>query len=313
VADDLIGTTVLGRYRIEKKLGKGSMGTVYSGVDLQRERDVAIKVMRDDLVHERKLLDRFRREARVAAKMQHPNLMRVLDAGETRDRRPVMVLELARGITLTALLDVSPAPRRVVHLVEQILLGLEHAHAAGLIHRDLKPDNIMVELGPDGSEILRIVDFGIAILRERDGGVDGGRLTETGQIVGTPLYMAPELAKEEPYDHRVDLFALGVIMYEMLAGTVPFHGKTAVDIQLAYISKDPPPISTYVADVDPLLEAFTRKLMARRVAKRFASATEALRVLRLLETDPRYAILCMGIADTETASDLISVPDPRRR
>ncbi|HEX5063046.1 MAG TPA: serine/threonine-protein kinase [Kofleriaceae bacterium] len=313
MGNGLIGSTVLGRYQIEKELGKGSMGTVYRGIDLQRQREVAVKVMRDDLVHERKLLDRFKREARVAAKMQHPNLMRVLDAGETRDGRPVMVLELARGTTLTTLLEVSPAPRRVVRLVEQILLGLEHAHAAGLIHRDLKPDNVMVELGPDGTEILRIVDFGIAILRMRDGGIEGGRLTETGQIVGTPLYMAPELAKEEPYDHRVDLFALGVIMYEMLAGTVPFHGKTPVDIQLAYISKDPPPISTYVADVDPLHEAFTRKLMARKVAQRFASASEALRVLRLLETDPRYALLCMGIADTETASGVIGLRDPRRR
>ena len=99
----------------------------------------------------------------------------------------------------------------------------------------------------------------------------------------------------------------------MLAGTVPFQGKTPVEIQLAYISKDPPPIATYVADVDPMLEAFTRKLMARRVTQRFASATEALRVLRLLETDPRYASLCMGIADTETASDLISLRDSRRR
>jgi serine/threonine-protein kinase len=313
VADALIGTTVLGRYRIEGLLGKGAMGTVYAGVDTQRERAVAIKVMHDDLVHERKLLDRFKREARVAAKMQHPNLMRVLDAGETRTGRPVMVLELARGKTLTALLDISPAPRRVVRLIEQILLGLEHAHGAGLIHRDLKPDNIMVELGPDGTEILRIVDFGIAILRERDGDIDGGRLTETGQIVGTPLYMAPELAKQEPYDHRVDLFAVGVMMYEMLAGTLPFQGRTAVEIQLAYISKDPPPISTYVADVDPLHEAFTRKLMARKVAERFASATEALQVLHLLDKDPRYAMLRMGITDTQTASELIGLGDSRRR
>ena len=312
MGEQLIGVVVLGNYRIDEKLGKGTMGTVYRGVDLRYDKEVAIKVMHEDLLHERSLLERFKREARVAAKMKHPNLMRVLDAGETRDKRPVMVLELARGKTLTALLDISPAPRRVMRLVQQILLGLEHAHGAGLIHRDLKPDNIMVELGPDGEEILRIVDFGIAILRDRDGAVEGGRLTETGQVVGTPLYMAPEQAQAEPYDHRADLFALGVIMYQMLAGTVPFQGRTAVEIQLAYISKDPPPISTYVADVDPLAEAFTRKLMARRVAQRFASATEALKVLELLSTDPRYAMLRMGVPDTSTAAAVIGLPDRRR-
>ena len=313
MADPLIGVVVLGSYRIEEKLGKGTMGTVYRGVDTRYDKDVAIKVMRDDLVSERKLLERFKREARVASKLKHPNLMRVLDAGETRDKRPVMVLELARGKTLTALLDVSPAPRRVFALVKQILQGLEHAHGAGLIHRDLKPDNIMVELGPDGAELLRIVDFGIAILRDRDGTVEGGRLTETGQIVGTPLYMAPEQAQGEAFDHRVDLFALGVIMYQMLAGTVPFDGRTAVEIQLAYISKDPPPISTYVSDVDPLAEAFARKLMARKLPQRFASATEALQVLDLLGTDPKYAMLRMGVTDTSAAAAVIGLPDPRRR
>ena len=309
----MIGATVLGRYRIDEPLGKGAMGSVYRGFDLERERAVAIKIMRDDIVHDRRMLERFKREAKIAAKMRHPNLMRVLDAGETRDQRPVMILELARGKTLSALLDISPAPRRVVHLVREILLGLEHAHGAGLIHRDLKPDNIMVELAEDGTEILRIVDFGIAILRGDDGGVDGGRLTETGQVVGTPLYMAPEQAKAEPYDHRVDLFALGVIMYQMLAGTVPFEGKTAVEVQLAYISRDPPPIATFVADVDPLLEAFARKLMARNLAERFVSATEALHVLSLVETDPRYAMLRMGVSDPGTAAALIGLPDPRRR
>ena len=311
MGDPLIGTVVLGNYRIEEKLGKGTMGTVYRGVDQELRKEVAIKVMHDDLARERKLLERFKREAHVAAKMKHPNLMRVLDAGETRDKRPVMVLELARGKTLTAMLEISPAPGRVIRLMQQLLRGLEHAHNAGLIHRDLKPDNIMVELAPDGAEILRIVDFGIAILRGRDGEVQGGRLTETGQIVGTPLYMAPEQAQDEPYDHRVDLFALGVIMWEMLAGTTPFAGRTAVEIQLAYISKDPPPISTYVSDVDPLIEAFARKLMARKVKQRFASATEALKVLDLLTTDRRYAALRLGITDTSTAQAVIGLPDPR--
>ena len=202
----------------------------------------------------------------------------------------------------------------MVRLVEQILLGLDHAHAAGLIHRDLKPDNIIVEIGPDGTEIPRIVDFGIAILRDRDGAIEGGRLTETGQVLGTPLYMSPEQAQAEPFDHRVDLFALGVIVYEMLAGAPPFAGS-AIEIQLAYISRDPPPIATHVAEVDPLLEAFARKLMARQLAARFESAAEALRVLRLIEHDRREAGLALGIMDAASAAALIALPGlppPRR-
>ena len=305
--DDLIGTVVLGRYRIEDELGRGAMGAVYRGTHLRLEREVAIKVMHVHL-HEPQLLDRFRREAKVAGKLQHPNLIGVLDAGETRDGRPVMILELAAGRTLTTVLEVSPAPRRVIRLVKQILLGLGYAHEAGLIHRDLKPDNIMVEIGRDGTEIPRIVDFGIALLRDRDGGVEGGRLTETGQVLGTPLYMAPELAQAEAFDHRVDLFALGVIVYQMLAGQLPFTGN-AIEIALANIGRDPPPIATFNADVDPLLEAFARKLMARKLPNRFASAGDALRVLELIETDRRAAGLALGIMEVDTAFALITLPE----
>jgi serine/threonine protein kinase len=305
--DDLIGTVVLGRFRIEAELGRGAMGAVYRGTHLRLARGVAIKVMHNHLA-EPTLLDRFRREAKVAGKMQHPNLIGVLDAGETADGRPVMVLELAAGRTLTDILEISPAPRRVIRLVKQILLGLGYAHEAGLIHRDLKPDNIMVEIDQDGTEIPRIVDFGIALLRDRDGSVEGGRLTETGQVLGTPLYMAPELAQAEPFDHRVDLFALGVIVYQMLAGQLPFTGN-AIEIALANIGRDPPPIATFNSDVDPLLEAFARTLMARKLANRFASAAEAYRVLELIETDRREAGLALGIIDVATATAVITLPD----
>jgi len=308
----LIGTVVLDRYRIEEMLGKGAMGTVFRGVNLRLEQDVAIKVMHDDYVHDRKLFSRFRREAKLAAKMSHPNLIGVLDFGETKDGRPIMVLELAKGGTLTDLLGISPAPRRIIRIVHQILLGLEHAHAAGLIHRDLKPDNIMVELAEDGTEVPRIVDFGVATLRGGNEPDDGaGKLTDTGQIVGTPLYMAPEQAQGEAIDHRVDLFALGVVVWQMLAGTVPFSGS-AVEIQLSYISKDPPPISIYNADVDPLLEAFALKLMARSLKKRFATATEAREVLELIQSEPREAKLRLGIADVDAALATIALRPPRK-
>ena len=303
---ELVGTVVLGRFLVEAELGAGAMGTVYRGVHVTLGRAVAIKVMHEHLGQERRMVERFLREGRVAAKMNHANVIGVIDVGEAAGRQ-IMILEFAEGRTLTGILEISPAPRRVIRLVSQILLGLDHAHAAGLIHRDLKPDNIIVQIDHEGTEIPRIVDFGIAVLRDPDE-AGGGRLTETGQVLGTPIYMSPEQAQAEDIDQRSDLFALGVIVYQMLAGRVPFEGS-AIEIALANIGKDPPPIQ---GDVDPLLEAFARKLMARRLEHRFQSARDALAVLELIETDRRAASLVLGIMDVATALALISLPAPPR-
>jgi serine/threonine-protein kinase len=202
-------------------------------------------------------------------------------------------------------------PERVIALVGQILRGLEHAHAMGLIHRDLKPDNIIVEW-KDGTENARIVDFGIAILRDPEESIEGGRLTASGQLIGTPLYMSPEQAKAERFDERADLFSLGVIVYEMLAGRQPFDG-TAIEIVLANTTKDPPPLAKRVPGliVDPLLEGFMRRLLARKLDQRFASARAALDVLELIASDPRAAGPFVGITDVDKAADLIRIISPR--
>jgi serine/threonine-protein kinase len=308
----LLGKIVLDRYRIESVLGAGAMGSVYRGRHMKLERDVAIKVLHESLASDRKMLARFQREAQAAARLQHPNLISVLDVGEA-DGHPVMVLEYAKGPRLSDIINGKPlAPERIIKLVRQLLAGLAHAHAANLIHRDLKPANIMVEMD-DGVEIPRIVDFGIAILRDGDGEQSGGKLTDTGQILGTPLYMAPEQAKGDAIDHRIDLFALGIIVYEMLAGVPPFKGS-AIEIALANISKDAPPVSKRVPGVtaDPLLERYARKLMARNLANRFPDAAEAMRVLDLLVDDPAIARLELGLADTNRAASLVSLPIPKK-
>ena len=306
----LVGKVVLGRYRVEALLGAGAMGSVYRGRHLKLERDVAIKVLHESLAEDRKMLARFQREAQAAGRMQHPNLISILDVGEA-DGHPVMVLEFAKGPRLSDIINGKPlAPERIIRLTRQLLAGLAHAHAAGLIHRDLKPANIMVEID-QGVEIPRIVDFGIAILRDGDGEQAGGKLTDTGQILGTPLYMAPEQAKGDPIDHRIDLFALGIIVYEMLAGVTPFTGS-AIEIALANISKDAPPVSKRVPGVaaDPLLERYARKLMARNLANRFPDAATAMRVLDLLVDDPALAGLELGVTDTNRAASLVSLPLP---
>jgi serine/threonine-protein kinase len=284
-----IGTIVEERYRIESVLGGGAMGRVYRARHVRLGRDVAIKVLRDDLLREPAIVERFEREARVAARLRHPNLVSLLDVGEH-----LMIMELAPGRPLAELTG-APMPRaEVISIVSQLLSGLAHAHAAGLVHRDLKPENVLV----DASGVARIVDFGIAVVRDRESASpDGRRLTEAGLVVGTPLYMSPEQATGRAVDHRTDLFALGVMTYELLAGVPPFEGS-GVEVARANVTQDPPVIAQRVrgVDVDPLLEAFVHKLMARRLADRFASASDALTTLELIERDRDAAARSLGVA-----------------
>jgi serine/threonine protein kinase len=305
----VLGQTVLDRYLVEEELGAGAMGTVYRGRHIKLKRPVAIKVMHDSLTGEPTLMERFRREARVAGKLDHPNLVPVLDIGET-DGRPLMVMEYAAGRSLKDVM-VGPLPvKRMLGLVVQLLRGLDHAHSLGLVHRDLKPDNVILQ-GDLAEEVVRIVDFGIAVLR---GGEEeqGGKLTGTGMIVGTPQYMAPEQAKAEPIDQRADLYSLGIIMYEMLGGRTPFDGS-AMEIAITKIDNDLPPLAERAnVQVDRVLEAFMSKLTARAPVARFSTAHEALHVLELYEHDRLAAAAELGVIDVEKALAVISLPERRR-
>ena len=277
----MLGQIVEDRYRIEEELGCGATGRVFRARHVRLGNAVAIKVLHRELLAVPQVVARFEREAKLAARLSHENVVGVLDVGHASDGRHLMVLELARGRRMTELVRAPVERARVIDLVRQLLRGLAHAHAAGLIHRDLKPDNVLVEITPSGDWIARIVDFGIAVLRD-----DHERLTAANMIIGTPHYMSPEHASGRPLDHRTDLFSLGVIVYELLAGVLPFSGS-GVDVALANVTCDPPPIATrapHVA-VDPLLEAFARKLMARRLGDRFQSARDALAMLDLIEAD----------------------------
>jgi len=290
----LVGSIVEERYRIEAELGAGAMGSVYRGRHVRVGCTVAIKVLHDHLTREPAMTERFEREARIAAKLKHPNLVAVIDLGETPAGQKLMVLEYAPGRPLAELVNAPMTRARTIALTRQLLRGLEHAHALGLVHRDLKPENVLVEETSDG-EIARIVDFGIAVLREPDGSVEGRRLTTAGLVLGTPMYMAPEQARGEAVDGRTDLFALGVIVYQMLAGVAPFEGS-GVEVMMLNMVQDPPSVATRAGvDVDPLLEAFARRLMAREAAERFASAADALAVLELIENDRVAAARALGV------------------
>lgn len=302
----LIGQIVLDRYLVEDELGSGAMGSVYLGRHLKLPRQVAIKVLHPDLLHEPNVVARFQREAKTVSKLQHPNVISVLDFGESAGHY-IMVLELAQGRPMRALMDAPLSRDRIIGLLRGILKGLDHAHASGVIHRDLKPENIIVETLPDGTEIPRLVDFGIAVLRDPES-VAGGKLTQSGQVLGTPIYMAPEQAQCEAFDERIDLFALGMILYEMLFGRQPFDG-TAMEIAVANITTDQPPIAKRAPGVavDPLLEAFSRKLAARDPKRRVPSANDAMKMLDLIERDRAAAGLSLGIMDVAKALATISL------
>jgi serine/threonine-protein kinase len=291
----LVGEVIDG-YLVESELGRGAMGTVYRGVHVDG-REVAIKALHPHLTEQPEMVARFEREAALAAKLAHPNVAGVIAVAATAHGR-VMVLDLVRGDSLAAAIANGPlAAERAMTLATQLLRGLDHAHAAGLVHRDLKPDNVMVETADDGSETARILDFGIAVLSEREATLASTRLTASGIVLGTPAYMAPEQARGTLLDGRADLFALGVMLYEMLAGKLPFDA-TGLAAAVANISKDPPAFAVRAPGVaiDPLLEAFVRKLMARRRSERFASARDALDALELIGRDRRAAALALASA-----------------
>jgi eukaryotic-like serine/threonine-protein kinase len=297
-SEGLIGQLLANRYQIEYKLGEGAMGAVFRAHHAKFGRPFAVKVLHPKLLDDKKLAMRFEREAELAGRLRHPNVIGVVDVGETPDGLRYMVMDFVQGADLAEILQEAPMPpERIIPLVRQMLEGLYHAHEAGLIHRDFKPENVIVERDDHGKEVPRIVDFGIAILREGSDSTDSsGRLTTNGLVLGTPHYMAPEQAVADPIDHRIDLFAMGIVVYEMLSGMLPFDGSGA-EVARANLLLDPPPISHRVPglEVDPLLEAFARRLMAKRRDQRPATAKAARELLDMIERDRAAAAAALGV------------------
>ena len=302
--DKLIGQVLANRYQILHRLGEGAMGAVYKARHVKVGRSFAVKVLHARLLADPKVALRFDREAELAGRLRHPNVVGVVDVGELEGMR-YMVMDYAEGPDLARLLVEAPMPaERIIGLVRQMLEGLYHAHEQGLIHRDFKPENVIIERDTHGAEMPRIVDFGIAILRDGGETADGqGRLTTNGLVLGTPHYMAPEQAVADPIDHRIDLFALGIVVYEMLSGRLPFDGSGA-EVARANLLSDPPPIAERVPylEVDPLLEAFSRRLMAKKRSARPATAKAARELLDLIDRDRPAAAAALGVPAALVAS-----------
>ena len=280
--DHLCGQVLEGKYRIEDVIGRGGMGTVFRATHVHLRKKVAIKVLahghRDGSEAER----RFLREARITGGLGHPNIVEVFDLGSLGDGTPFLVMELLEGETLGDRLDLVGAIsfEEVIHIAEQVLTGLEAAHKRGVIHRDLKPDNIFLgNNARGGPPVVKILDFGIS----KDLGDEGHQsLTMTGAIVGTPYYLSPEQARGgKDYDHRIDIWAVGVLMYEALTGALPFYAhKNYHALVHKILNERPKPVSAYRKLTPPALEAVVATALARERDERFADAGEMLEALQ---------------------------------
>jgi ABC-type oligopeptide transport system substrate-binding subunit/tRNA A-37 threonylcarbamoyl transferase component Bud32 len=274
-----IGDTLQNRYRIEASLGQGGMGTVYRGYDMLLDRPVAIKILRWTPADGQSSLDsegrtRLLNEAQAAARLSHPNIVAVYDAGEV-DGIPFIVMQYVAGHSLHRWVEEGrPAPvDDVLDIARQLCAALEHAHASGVIHRDIKPENVL--LGDDG--VARLTDFGLARSLS-------SRLTVEGAIIGTVFYLAPELALGQPYDGRADLYSLGVMLYELLAGRLPFIADEPISVISQHLYAPVVPPSTYNSQISPALDALILRLMSKSPADRPISAESVRQALVRLES-----------------------------
>ncbi|HMF10641.1 MAG TPA: serine/threonine-protein kinase, partial [Thermoanaerobaculia bacterium] len=269
--------TKLGPYEVLSPLGAGGMGEVYRARDPRIGRDVAVKVLPSDLAEDTERLRRFERETRAAGALNHPNILAIYDAGTDRGV-PYLVSELLEGNTLDSVIGGSSLPqRKAVEYAVQIARGLAAAHEKGIVHRDLKPANLFVTR--DGG--VKILDFGLArVVRPAAPGEDLTQEptitheTETGVVLGTPVYMSPEQAGGLQADSRSDIFALGAVLYEMLAGKRPFRGATTIEVMSSILKEQPPPIAEINPSVSPALEMIVSRCLEKNPHDRFQSARD---------------------------------------
>src|SRR5713226_196381 len=264
VSDTLINTLFDGRYRILRKLGTGGMANVYLAEDEVLGRRVAIKILNDRHAGDDQFVERFRREAKNAASLSHPNIVSIYDRGEAEGTYYI-AMEYLDGRSLKELIVArGPAPIHLaVDYARQILAAIRFAHRHGIVHRDIKPHNVLV----DGEGRLKVTDFGIA----RAG---ASQMTEAGSIIGTAQYLSPEQARGTAVDQRSDLYSLGVVLYELLTGTLPFNGDTPVEIAMKHLSTIPEPPSERKPDVPRDLDLIVMRALAKDPDDRYESAEE---------------------------------------
>ncbi len=286
------------KYRVESLLGQGGMGSVYRATHLELDRTIALKIVLPDFVSNTETMERFRQEARAAARLNHPNVISVYDFGVLPTGQAYLAMELLTGHSLRAELerDLSLSPKRILEIMRPVCQAVDAAHRAGVIHRDLKPDNIVIERNDHGEEHIKVVDFGIAKLREKSGARQSN-LTEPGLVMGTPHYMSPEQCRGEDLDACSDIYSLGVTAYEMLVGHVPFDAPTPSAVIVQHAIDPPPPLRRLRPDLPEEIERVVLRALSKRRTDRQQLAMEF------------YAELESAIANA-SATDAVSLAQP---
>jgi serine/threonine-protein kinase len=300
LASGLIGAVLSGRYRLESKIGSGGMSTVYLARDETLERSVAVKVLHGEISDQPDQLERFRREARAVAQVSHPNVVAVIDAGEDGGH-PYIVFEYVEGETLKHRIDRLgrlPVDEAVAYAIE-IGRGLAAAHARRLVHRDVKPQNVLID--SDGR--AKVTDFGIARSLESDG------LTKTGRVLGTTDYVSPEQAMGQGVDARSDIYSLGVLLFEMLTGKVPFEAETLVGVAMKHVNEPLPNVQKRRPEVSSALAAVIERSTAKEPKKRYPDMGA---MLADLESALEVEVARAGGAHGEATTVIDSVPRRRR-
>jgi serine/threonine-protein kinase len=297
----MIGTVLSGRYRLEAKLGSGGMSTVYLARDQTLDRDVAVKVMHREMSEQADQLERFRQEARAVAKLSHPNVVAVIDAGEDGGH-PYIVFEYVEGETLKQRINRVGAldPQEALAYAIEIARGLTVAHARNMVHRDVKPQNVLI----DAEGRAKLTDFGISRQLEQDG------MTATGRVLGTTDYVAPEQAMGHGVDPRSDLYSLGVVLYEMLIGQVPFHADSQVGVAMKHVNEVLPDVQQRRPEVSAAAALVVERATAKEPAQRYQEVGEMIDDLSTaLEVEAARA----GSTTGEATSILDAVPPAKRK
>jgi len=298
-----------GRYQLERRLGDGGMGIVYKAHHSYLKTVHAIKVILPDLVgHDPMFGTRFRQEAMIAAAIRHQNIVLVTDFGVAQDILPFLVMEFIQGRSLQDIFNKKGtiAPEIALQLISAIAAGVGAAHRQGFIHRDLKPLNIMLADDRPIAEAVKILDFGLA--KMKTGEMLGSFVqAQTSGLMGSPLYMAPEQWSEEELDNRADIYSLGIILYQMLAGDVPFKGSSMPTIMQGHLMKEPPPFSQLGVRIPETVENVVRRALEKHPRDRFATVEDFVSALRdaIVSTE-----LSRRVENTLTQTDTLTLRTP---
>ena len=292
----LVGDTIDGKYKLEERIGEGGMGAVYRGTHLAIGRKIAVKVLHADIQSHEEVVFRFQNEARLAASIGHRNIVDIIDMGKYLGKYHFIVMEFLEGEDLFSVIRRRETLRRdeAIDLAIQVLNGLKAVHKKGIIHRDLKPENIFISGGMDEEKTVKILDFGVSRLADKEK-KKNVRITRTGMVFGTPRYMSPEQAKaSEKHDHRADLYSVGAMLYEMLCGFPPFPTENYNELMVEILTKNPPFISEIEPAISPALEKVVMKSIAKSPDDRYQDASGFIEAISPFSSSPLYVSISSG-------------------